>query len=180
MGYHVRYTCAKCGSEQVAHVHRLRVYCTDGGPVALQARLAWCNTCLGLVAAEDPVDANDFQAYAAALRSDSEAILSLARVFRRTPEDVVSRKLAEYQRGVVMWSARRSAPRCLVCGSEDVAFVGPRGDWPAEVEHPGCGGTFLREGGSFVSEDTVATFDPEGRHTEYASWSELRRRFDYP
>jgi hypothetical protein len=129
--------CDACGyTARLRHI--LRSYkCGDGLPdrVTIEQAPAWCAGCRAVVSAETIPGVDTIQRdIDSCTDADDESQEHLDRLRRR-----------------LAWRKERQAgPKCLECGSQDLAFV--RIEEPEDeeldqeeiihpMEHPGCGGT---------------------------------------
>jgi hypothetical protein len=108
--------------------------------VPIKSTMGWCKTCASLVAIEDPDDADRLLTELGIILSELKEGKSSCRWFRRKePNDSLDFRTAEVKDAIMRLSFRKSAPRCLRCGSKEIR----KAEFPSQ--HPGCGGTVSYE-----------------------------------
>jgi hypothetical protein len=152
MAWEIAYRCDRCRRVERVRTGDFRFYVVpwQGKDSELFDRVhcwdqeGWCNRCRHLRPVEKIPDLallilmREVKARTGLTDQEKE----LAAHSGQTQEEELQRDLARFDEQIRWRKERRSPPKCLVCGSQDVealeAYVKAGGD----RTHPGCGGSF--------------------------------------
>lgn len=150
---------------------------SDGSTVTIERTFVWCGACRGVRWGEELADLAELERKLAAIEAKEPSAMDELSVFldRHTSLEKVTATHTTQLRGRISWRrSRRSAPRCLECGSAGIVSL-PQSEtrsgfdkWTLK-EHPGCGGVVT------VIEQAVLTLDR--RWIRYSPEGEKRQAF---
>lgn len=157
MGCHLfNVRCTKCAFEGIARegpsgcCYEL----PDGNTAVVTSAPAWCTDCATTVDAEQFSSVDDIKRELESFESDGPAAQSfLKQASRLTDPGALLAFHIDSLRASFKWrSLRRSAPRCLRCGSHRIAYLDREpGVDLSTLRHPSCGGMLRLSGFAHAS-----------------------------
>jgi hypothetical protein len=136
----VIYACERCSSRWGDDFAPRKYRLPSREMVPVKSTMGWCKICANLVAIEDTDDAGHLLTELEIILSELKRGDSSLRWFRRKkPSDSLDFRIAEVRDAILRLGFRKSAPRCLHCGSTEIR----KAEFPSQ--HPGCGGTVSYE-----------------------------------
>jgi hypothetical protein len=166
MGFCDEYRCDRCGVVQSVSTLTLRDYVLENSErIPCGAKLGWCDTCKSLVAMERIYPLQVMVKVLTDLEDsdpNDEMNIEAARLYHVTPEEHLAERIDTVRKDVAWRRNRKSPPRCLECGSIEVAPVEDEPERVAEFEHPGCGGLFRHQTTYHFIEAAVQLYSAEG------------------
>ena len=130
------YACDRCstrwGDDFAPRKYRL----PSGELIPVKSTMGWCKTCANLGGIEDTDDARHLLTELEIIFAEIKRENSPSRWFRRQKSNnSLDDRIGEVRDAIMRLGFRKSAPRCLGCGSTEIT----KAKFP--FQHPGCGGT---------------------------------------
>jgi hypothetical protein len=152
----ISYTLPASGrTEFVAYSGFLTYRLSDGSELSVDQQPAWCPSCRTFVLGELVPSIEDILRSMEEVRSGDPKRMLLLKMIERSVAD----ELAELSSREEWRRSRRSPPRCLECGCDQIVPLPGSKEFP----HPATGEPVIETSSGFASmERWAATFTPEG------------------